>query len=81
MAVSRRGPNLTSAHLYLAGLRAGLTNAKLQLVWLTYANLSGANLYHANLRNSNVRNADMSGATWIDGRECAYGSIGGCYRE
>ena len=57
---------------------AGLRNAD-----LSYANLRGADLGYADLRGANLGAADLSGAKldnaiWIDGNECAAGSVGEC---
>lgn len=58
------------------------------------ANLSGANLSNANFKNADLENTNLKGAiitgtifsgaeleyaTWVDGRVCAEGSIGGCW--
>jgi uncharacterized protein YjbI with pentapeptide repeats len=56
----------------------GLRNAD-----LSYANLSGADLSYADLRGANLGAADLTGvkldnAIWIDGNECAAGSVGEC---
>lgn len=57
---------------------AGLRNAD-----LSYANLRGADLSYADLRGANLGAADLNGmkldnAIWIDGNECAVGSVGEC---
>ncbi|MFC9768939.1 pentapeptide repeat-containing protein [Rhodococcus jostii] len=92
--VDLSGTNLSGANLYqaflphanLAGANlsgADLTIANLSDVDLSDANLSGANLYHAflpraNLTRAKLSGADFSGARWINGRDCAQGSIGQC---
>lgn len=68
------GATLTGANLSAANLaRADLTGADLSNAILRSANLQGAKLAKAVLVG-----ADLSGATWVDGRTCAEGSIGSC---
>ena len=42
------------------------------------ADMSGAILRNAELHLASLIDADLEGATWIDGRICQEGSIGGC---
>jgi hypothetical protein len=73
------GADLDRAVLFRANLtwanlsRANLNAAHLDGAYLTWANLTGANLYQTSLMGAN-----LSGATWTDGRTCAWGSIGKC---
>jgi uncharacterized protein YjbI with pentapeptide repeats len=87
--VDLRDVNLAGANLYKANLsqarlqRADLKNANLYRTNLASANLTGADLRNAilvraNVDGVNLRDANLSGATWIDGRKCAKGSIGEC---
>ena len=55
---------------------ANLTNTDLSLTILWGAKLNGADLTGANLNGTDPNNVDYSGATWIDGRVCAEGSVG-----
>ncbi len=64
-------------------LRADLTGASFRDAILRAAHfqraiLRGADFTGAQTLNANFRRADLSGATWIDGRTCADGSIGLC---
>ncbi|MCP4995937.1 MAG: pentapeptide repeat-containing protein [Gammaproteobacteria bacterium] len=64
-------------------LRARLKGANLRQANLSYADLSEADLRFADLREANLGAANIKGARfdqaiWIDGRECAPGSVGGC---
>ena len=62
------------ANLRLTDLRgADFSDAK-----LTGAKLQKANLQGAILDDANLNGANLSGAIWIDGTECAPGSIGRC---
>lgn len=71
--------NFTSAHMHAMKLQgANLEGATLDNTNLSSANLEGANLKGASIRNVLWMNARLSGATWIDGRVCAQGSIGVC---
>jgi len=79
------GTNLTSAILWNASasgatmIRATLYNADLSGTDLTNANLTNANLYGAKITPlTKLAGANLSGATWIDGRQCTQGSIGEC---
>ena len=45
--------------------------------------LKNKNLFEVNLKGANItgaifEEANLSGATWIDGRTCALGSVGAC---
>lgn len=76
------------------GTQADFTDARLVDADLTGADLFGANLNGTDLTGALLRNtsllqakvdsstnltgADLSGATWVDGHECAVGSIGTC---
>jgi uncharacterized protein YjbI with pentapeptide repeats len=81
--------NLKGANLMLTNLEgAHLHAANLQNANLMMANLAGASLLDADLRGANLQGANLSktiliqarfdGATWIDGRICAIGSVGEC---
>ncbi len=75
------GANLTSANL--SGRSTKLDNAN-----MVNANLSNADVSNASFQNVNLTGAmiagwkftrtDFSGATWVDGRICAKGSVGTC---
>lgn len=52
---------------------ANFTNAE-----LVDADFRGANLRNANLVNAELSGARFDGATWVDGRVCDSGSVGGC---
>ena len=54
--------------------KANLSNAN-----FTDADLDDANLKGANISGAIFKNAELEYATWIDGRVCAEGSIGGCW--
>lgn len=79
--------NLTNANLAEANLQgADLRDANLLFANLERANLEGANLAIADLRfakleRANLQGANLEGATWIDGRKCAAGSVGVCQLE
>lgn len=45
---------------------------------LVDADFRGANLRNANLVNAELSGARFDGATWVDGRVCDSGSVGGC---
>lgn len=67
--------NFTKANLEEANLSsADLTNANFQDADLEETNLKGAKIQGANFKN-----AELEYATWVDGRICAEGSIGGCW--
>ena len=71
--------NLEGAHMHGVNLQnANLMLANLRKVNLLDADLSGANLQGANLQGAIIIKAKFDGATWIDGRSCAIGSIGKC---
>jgi uncharacterized protein YjbI with pentapeptide repeats len=74
-----RGTDLQGAILTGAKLQgAFLQKAQLARSNLRGANLRWARLRGANLQGSDLEGADLSSAIWIDGRECAQGSIGKC---
>lgn len=71
--------NLEGAHMHGVNLQnANLMLANLRKVNLLDADLTGANLQGANLQGAILIKAKLDGATWIDGRVCAIGSIGEC---
>ena len=76
--------NMSAADLSYSDLsQALLVGAGLRNADLSYANLHGADLSYADLRGANLGAADLTGvkldnAIWIDGNECAVGSVGGC---
>ncbi len=76
--------NLSVADLSYSDLgKALLVGAGLRNADLSYANLRGADLSYADLRGANLGAADLTGAKldnaiWIDGKECAVGSVGEC---
>ena len=83
------GVDMSYSDLSLANLRvadlsgASLLGATLRNSDLRGANLSGADLSYADLSGARVNNIRLDGAKldrtiWIDGRECAIGSIGKC---
>ena len=45
---------------------------------LVDAKLGGAELEGADITGAMFSSADLGGATWIDGRTCAAGSVGEC---
>lgn len=53
---------------------ANFTNANLE-----GADFRGANLQSAELGNAELAGARFDGATWVDGRVCSGGSVGGCH--
>ncbi|MDD3435649.1 MAG: pentapeptide repeat-containing protein [Candidatus Gastranaerophilales bacterium] len=75
-----RGKNLSGVDFRNADLEeANLSNAD-----LTNANFQNADLEEANLKGAKIKGAIFKGAelefaTWVDGRVCAEGSIGGCW--
>jgi hypothetical protein len=70
---------LVEANLRLTDLRgADLRGADFSDAKLTGAKLQKANLQDAILDDANLNGANFSGAIWIDGTECAPGSIGRC---
>lgn len=76
--------NLTGVDFTNASLRkASFGKSILVGADFTNADLRGADLRGANLRNASVVNVDwdgvqLGGATWVDGRVCAAGSVGRC---
>ncbi|MFW5767789.1 MAG: pentapeptide repeat-containing protein [Bacteroidota bacterium] len=73
------GADLSGAILMWSNLSgANLSGADLYEAVLSGANLSGANLFGAYLVRTYLVETDLSGATWVDGRQCAEGSIGEC---
>jgi uncharacterized protein YjbI with pentapeptide repeats len=74
-----RKANFTRAHMHATKLQgANLEGAILDHTNLSSANLEGANLKGASIKQVLWMNAKLSGATWVDGRVCAQGSIGEC---
>lgn len=83
------GSDLTYADFSLADLsgsrarQARLVGAKLRGADLNHVDLGGADLSYADLEGANLVSARLAGAIldhaiWIDGRECAAGSLGQC---
>lgn len=76
--------DLHNINLSYSDLRhASLFGSNLSGADLSYADLSEADLAYANLNNARLGGAELKGtrldkAIWIDGRECAEGSIGQC---
>ncbi|NIP73154.1 MAG: pentapeptide repeat-containing protein [Gammaproteobacteria bacterium] len=76
--------NLSTADISYADLGgASLKGAGLRNADLSYARLHGADLSFADLRGANLGGAELADvrlgkAIWLDGRECARGSLGGC---
>lgn len=68
--------NLTNAQLTGASLR----NARLTAADLSGADLSFANLTGADLSGAILTNTKLDRAYWVDGTECAPGSLGQCNR-
>jgi len=60
---------------------ANLAGSRLSWTKLTDADLSRANLTGANLASAELAGAKLSGATWVDGKICKEGSVGGCKTE
>lgn len=88
-AAKLAGANLSYTNLSVADLsysdlsQAALIGAGLRHADLSYTNLRGADLRYADLRGANLGAAELSGARfdnaiWIDGNECAIGSVGEC---
>lgn len=89
-----RGANLHSANLAYTNLStadiayadlggASLKGAGLRNADLSYARLQGADLSFADLRGAKLGGAELAEvrldkAIWLDGRECARGSLGEC---
>lgn len=57
---------------------ASLVGANFANAELVDADFRGANLRNANLVNAELSGARFDGATWVDGRVCDSGSVGGC---
>lgn len=78
------GRNLTNVDFTNASLRkTQFARSILVGADFTNADLRNADLRNANLRNASVINVDwagarLDGATWVDGRVCASGSVGRC---
>ncbi len=76
--------NLQRANLSYSNLsEASLFGSNLSEADLSYADLSKADLAYADLSNARLGGAELKGARldkaiWIDGRECAEGSVGEC---
>lgn len=77
--------NLQNVDLSYANLRgaeldeSNLQGADLRNADLQDADLESANLMGAKIEGANFKNAELEFATWVDGRVCAEGSIGGCW--
>ena len=70
---------LRHANLLQVDLRkANLRGADLSEARLTGAKLQGADLTGAKLEDTKLKGAQLSGAIWIDGKECGRGSVGRC---
>jgi uncharacterized protein YjbI with pentapeptide repeats len=79
--------DLTNANLSKLDLKgAKLMETNLTGANLTNTNLTGAQLYFADLTGANITGTRFSGAQltnaiWVDGRQCAHGSLGRCRKE
>lgn len=79
------GANLHGKNLSGVDFRnADLEKANLSNSDLTNANFQNADLEEANLKGAKIKGAifkstELEFATWVDGRICAEGSIGGCW--
>lgn len=79
------GANLKGMNLSGADFRgADLEKANLENADLTNVNFKNADLEEVNLKGAKIQGAIFSGAeleftTWVDGRVCAEGSVGGCW--
>lgn len=72
--------NLSHSNFHGAGLEeANLSNSNLSNANFQDADLEEANLKGANIKGTNFKDAELEFATWVDGRVCAEGSIGGCW--
>ncbi len=60
---------------------ANLAQSRLSWAKLTGADLSRANLTGATMASTELAGAKLSGATWVDGKICKEGSVGGCKSE
>ncbi|HUH90230.1 MAG TPA: pentapeptide repeat-containing protein [Lysobacter sp.] len=78
------GRQLAGVAFVNSGLRrADFRDAILVGANFTNANLEGADFRGADLQNAELGNAERAGArfdgaTWVDGRVCGGGSVGGC---
>src|SRR5690606_20690505 len=78
------GANLSGADLREAILNrsdlsgADLSGARLDDAQIRGAKLEGANLTKADISRLEMSYAELGGATWVDGRVCAEGSLGAC---
>jgi uncharacterized protein YjbI with pentapeptide repeats len=78
------GMDLRRADFRRADLaRADFTRANLQQADFEQAKMNNSTFVHANLNISRIKTAlvngaDFSGARWVDGGICAYGSTGDC---
>ncbi len=74
------GANLTGSIFNGADLEeASFAGANLTNVSFIEADLEGAVLKGAKITGANFKKAELEYATWIDGKVCAEGSIGGCW--
>lgn len=75
-----RGKNLSGVDFRKADLEeANLSGADLTNSDFTDADLEETNLKGAKIKGAIFKNAELEFATWVDGRVCAEGSIGGCW--
>ena len=75
-----KGMNLSGADFRGAELeKANMQNTNLSNSNLKNADLEKANLKGANINGPNFSGAELEYATWIDGRVCGEGSVGGCW--
>lgn len=70
-----RGVDFTEAELDVADFE----NADLSGANFTKADLEDANLKGANIEGAIFKDAELEFATWVNGRICGEGSIGGCW--
>lgn len=79
IGASLRSANLGGANLSQARLtEADLSKANLERAILLGASLGQANLSGANLSGANLGQASLGEALWVDGRTCAWFSLGQC---
>lgn len=72
---SFRGVDFRGAELE----KVNFQNADLSFASFKNADLEDANLKGAKIEGANFANAELEFATWVDGRVCAEGSLGGCW--